>query len=273
MSDRLYRSLQSLILVLLGLFLLNKIVDGSVFWYINARFLPLTLIGAVGLIWLARSLLSELRLSSPGDSELRPVEIQSTPAHVHGHSPQTGPIDSGADHSDRAQRSPLTLLVLSVPLLLGVLVPARALGASAIDNKGISAVAPRRAASSGAPIQLELLPRERNVLDWVRAFNQAADATIYQDQPADLIGFIYHDPHLPSDQFLLARFTLTCCVADAAAVGVIVAWPQGDQLPINQWVRVQGPVQLGELDGNLIPLVEAASVEAVPEPAQPYLFN
>ncbi len=268
MSDRLYRSLQSLILVLLGLFLLNKIINGSVFWYINARFLPLTLIGAVGLIWLARSLLSQLQLTPTGGAE-----IQGTPAHVHGYSSRNGPVDFGADHSDHAQRSSLTLLVLAVPLLLGVLVPARPLGASAIDNKGISAVAPLRAASSSAPIQLELSPSDRNILDWVRAFNQASDAAIYRDQPADLIGFIYHDPRLPSGQFLLARFTLTCCVADAAAIGVIVAWPQGDQLPINEWVRVQGPVQLGELDGKPIPLIEAESLEAVPEPAQPYLFN
>lgn len=260
MSDRLYRALQSLVLVLLGLFLLNKIIAGSVFWYINARFLPLTVIGAVGLLWLARALLSEL--GEPEVPENRGVQVPE-PLQSHG---------SAAAHP-HAHGSPATLLILAAPFLLGVLVPARPLGASAIDNRGLSAVAPLRAASSDAPIQLEIAPTDRNVLDWVRAFNQAPDPSAYQGQPADLIGFVYHDPRLPPGQFLLGRFTLTCCVADAAAIGVIVAWPEADQLPTNAWVRVRGPVQAGELDGSLIPLVEAGAVDSIPEPPQPYLYN
>ena len=73
MLSRPYRAFQSLILVLLGLFLLNKIWNGTVFWYINERFLPLTLIGALGLIWLARALLIHLQTERSEDHE-----------HIHG---------------------------------------------------------------------------------------------------------------------------------------------------------------------------------------------
>lgn len=245
MSARLYRALQSLVLVLLGLFLLNKLLDGSVFWYINARFLPLTVIGALGLLWLARTLLVELQHSPPAGEE----------GHTHTH------------------RSPVALLIMLVPFLLGVLVPGRPLGASAIDNKGLASAAPLRAASSGAPLQLELAPTERTVLDWVRAFNQTPSPAEFAGQPADVIGFVYHDPRLSEGQFLLGRFTLTCCVADAAAIGVIVDWPDSERLPTNTWVRVRGTVQPAVLDGNRIPRIEAEALEVVPEPAQPYLYN
>lgn len=272
MSHRLYRALQSLVLVLLGLYLFNKLIDGSLFWYINVRFLPLTVVGAVGLMWLARTLLMELRT---GADTQRAGTGESTGHQRHDperHAALGSQTDGSVAHL-HPLRSPAALLILSIPFVLGVLVPARPLGASAVANKGISAVAPLRPASADTPLQLELAPTERNVLHWLRAFNQAADPNQYAGQPAELIGFVYHDPRLPAGQFLLGRFTLTCCVADAAAIGVIVEWPQAAGLPTNAWVRVTGTVQVGQLDGARIPLVKADALEAVPEPAQPYLYN
>jgi len=241
-GSRLHRSFQALILALLGLFLLNKLWNGTVLWYINSRFLPLTVIGAFGLLWLA---------------QVRLANLQST-----GEAEQT-----------HHESSPSTwgLLVLTLPILLGVLIPPAPLGASAVANRGFAAMAPARA--GGSPAQLEILPADRTVLDWVRAFNFAADPTAYVGEPADVIGFVYHDPRLAAGEFLLARFTLTCCVADAAAIGMIVRWPAAAELATNGWVRVQGPVQLGELEGRRMPVIGAQSVEAVPPPDQPYIYN
>lgn len=275
MSARLYRALQSLVLVLLGLFLLNKLLDGTVFWYINARFLPLTVIGAAGLLWLGRTLLFELRRGPEAAHENDTAAAQPPAPDAHDHA--SGRLHAHSHGADDAHphthRSPAALLIMIVPFVLGVLVPARPLGASAIDNKGLSSVAPLRAASSQAPLQLELASTERTVLDWARAFNQASNPAEYAGEPADVIGFVYHDPRLPEGQFLLGRFTLTCCVADAAAIGVIVDWPEAGQLPTNAWVRVRGTVQPGQLDGNRIPRIEAETLEFIPEPAQPYLYN
>ena len=149
--------------------------------------------------------------------------------------------------------------------------PARPLGASAIANRGINAVAP--APAGGTDAQLPLAPSDRNLLDWLRAFNQSTDPSQYVGQPSELIGFVYHDPRLPAGQFLLTRFMLTCCVADATAIGAIVEWPRAAELPTNGWVQIGGPVRVGELGGVQLPLIEAETVEAVPEPAQPYLYN
>ncbi len=277
MSQRLYRALQSLVLVLLGLFLFNRLIDGSLFWYINTRFLPLTLVGSIGLIWLARTLLVELQRESGEDGH--GTADQTSPAHGHQRAQRYRPDGEHTAHNPpwpahaHGRHSPAALLMLAIPVLLGVLVPARPLGASAIANKGLSTMAPLRVASADSPLQMELAPTERSVLDWLRAFNQVDDPSRYAGQPAELIGFVYHDPRLPAEQFLLGRFTLTCCVADAAAIGVIVNWPQAAELPTNGWVRVTGTVQVGQLDGSRIPLVLAASIEAVPQPAQPYLYN
>jgi len=72
--------------------------------------------------------------------------------------------------------------------------------------------------------------------------------------------------------FLVSRFAVTCCSADAMAIGLLVRWPEAASLESNAWVRVRGPVEVGSLRGNPTPLVAAASLEGVEAPAQPYLY-
>ncbi len=244
MTPRLYRSLQALILALLGLLLLNKAWNGTLFWYINARFLPLTMVGALSLLWLARARIGP--------------EANHAQQHDHDH--------------DAGHKSGWVLLILTVPLVLGLLIPAQPLGASAVANKGLAA-APLAAGSQASPLQLEMSPTDRTVLDWVRAFSYSSDPGVYLGQPADVIGFVYHDPRLVEGQFLLARFTITCCVADAAAIGIIVNWDEADSLPDNAWMRVQGFIEMGDLDGQRMPAIRAELLENVPPPDQPYLYN
>lgn len=70
----------------------------------------------------------------------------------------------------------------------------------------------------------------------------------------------------PADEFVLTRFIVSCCVADALSVQVrVVGAPPGFEE--DQWVRVSGtfyPV------GREI-VVDAASVRAIPQPQDPYL--
>jgi uncharacterized repeat protein (TIGR03943 family) len=163
------------------------------------------------------------------------------------------------------------LLVVALPVLLGVLIPAKPLGSSAIANRGVNITAPLTAGAA-QPAKLDLAPTDRNILDWIRAFNYASDPKSFAGQPADVIGFVYHDSRLAGEQFLAGRFTVNCCVADAMAIGVIVQWPDSKGLADNGWVRVRGSVQASEIDGRPIPLIIAESVEPVPPPEQPYLY-
>ena len=77
--------------------------------------------------------------------------------------------------------------------------------------------------------------------------------------------------------FMVARFTISCCVADASAVGMPVHWPQdaapSSALPESDaWVQVHGTFQLGEFGGNLFPILQADSLAVVAEPEHPYLY-
>jgi uncharacterized repeat protein (TIGR03943 family) len=209
MTPRAYRSLQALILALTAAMLFGKISSGTLFFYINARFLPLTLLGVAGLLWLAQALYGGHR---------------SAEGHTHDGE------EAGAAGGSHEARPPLrNLALLCIPLILGTIVPAQPLGSSAIATKGVSLSAPAPV-GGGSPIAIGVASEERTVLDWVRLFAESDDPSLYAGQPADVIGFVYPDPRLPAGSFLLARFTLACCVADAFAIGVAVDWPQAESL-------------------------------------------
>ncbi|HMN62037.1 MAG TPA: TIGR03943 family protein, partial [Anaerolinea sp.] len=246
-----YRTLQALILAGLGIFFLVRIGDGRILLYINQRFVFLVLLGAIGLLAIAQ------------------VVMRSRPAAEHD--------DLSAEehaHHDHAhdQRSGLALWVIALPLLVGVLLPARPLGSLAAATRGMNTNAPLTAGSAGGAQVNDLPSDQRSVLDWLRLFEQTSDPATLSGQAADVTGFIYHDIRLEGGQFMVARFSLTCCVADATAIGMVVAWPEAGKLPDNQWVRVRGPVETGQVEGKAVPLIRAQSVESIPQPEQPYLF-
>jgi uncharacterized repeat protein (TIGR03943 family) len=163
--------------------------------------------------------------------------------------------------------------MLALPVILGTFMPAQPLGSSALINKGLATTAPLRTNAEGSPLWIDVASEDRNVLDWIRAFNTAADPQTLSGQPAEVIGFVYNDPRLEQGQFLLGRFTLTCCVADAVAIGLIVEFPGTEFIPDNTWVRVRGPIRVGQLAGELLPRIEAETIEEIPLPEQPYLYN
>jgi uncharacterized repeat protein (TIGR03943 family) len=254
MSPRIYKTLQALILAGLGIFLLEKIWSGTLFWYISNRFWLLTLLAALGFLLLAQSILPKRK----------PPQTETEPAHTPEHSHDEDP--------DHVHAQPVWgLVVVALPIMFGLLIPAKPLGAAAIANKGVNTSAGLVAASAQA-VQLDIAPKDRNILDWIRAINAANDPNTINGEPADVIGFVYQDSRLGDGKFLVGRFTINCCVADALAIGMAVQWPDAQALPANSWVRVKGTVKATTADGQRLPLIVAESVETVPEPSQPYLY-
>jgi uncharacterized repeat protein (TIGR03943 family) len=232
-----YRLFQGLILIALSLFLAGKLIDGKLMLYINLRFLPLTIIGIALLAMLAQMV---FRNSRKLENEHQ----------THG--------------------SATNLLILLIPVLIGVLFPSRPLDSSAVDAKGVNASAPLIANSKST--QFETTADQRNILDWLRIFDYEKDLTPYLNQEAKVTGFVYHDDRLTKDQFLLSRFVISCCAADAFAIGIPIQWSGANSLQENIWVEVQGPVQATEFNDQKTPLVIANRVETIREPEQPYLF-
>lgn len=236
----------------LGAYFVYNIVSGNLANYINARFVWLNYIAAGLLLMLAVFGAFQL-LTADADADKNQ--------------------DSDVDYDrvlGRNQHQRITWAVLAtaaLPLLFGVMVPSQPLGAEAI-NGSIRTSNVQGASSSG----FSIAPEQRNVLDWLREFNTSQDYNSINGQPADVIGFVYTEPDYPAGHFMVARFTVSCCVADASAIAMPVEYNDIAALEQGAWVRVTGEVEAREFHGDIAPVIYNATVEVVDTPAHPYLY-
>jgi putative membrane protein len=86
-------------------------------------------------------------------------------------------------------------------------------------------------------------------------------------ETVDLVGFVIRYPDTPAGEFMLTRYIVTCCVADATIAQVRVVNVPPGAFAANEWVDVKGAIY--PLGREV--LVNATSVETVPRPEHPYL--
>ena len=159
------------------------------------------------------------------------------------------------------------LMIVAFPLLLALLIPSRSLGIEAITGGislnpvGVQGIA----AFSRSPL-------DRNILDWLRQFSRAPTPAAFNNEPVDVIGFVYREPDFAADDFMISRFTMSCCVADAYPIGMPSRFAGASAFPAGQWARVQGELTASDFGGEFLPVLIATSLEPVDEPEQPYLY-
>lgn len=199
-------------------------------------------------------------------------------------SDDAGPVDhdheAGHDHLDHAghghdhERAPAIGWLLLVPVLCIAVVPLRPLGADAVSGRTTNVVAAARSAESDlAEVPEPPTGGRIKVLDFVdRAIN---DPERPYTEPVTMVGFVVADPAVP-DGFVVARFVMSCCAADAQALGFTVVTDVPMPEP-DTWVEVVGlpdPAMAdvapeARAESTNIRLI-ATSVTPVPEPAEPY---
>lgn len=247
MPHRMNRSFQGLILLGLCIFFASKAANGQLTWYINVRFIPLTLFGIVFLAILAQTVFAEVRRSRQQDK------------------------DEEHDHHHEHEHSSTGLWIMLIPLLIGILIPPRPLDSSAFTSKGLNTNAPLVSADSSAQL-FETESEERNILDWLKLFNYNDDVAQFTDQKASVIGFVYFDESLGENQFYISRFVVSCCAADGFAIAIPVQWAELATLEQDSWVQVKGTIEPIVINDRNVPLLIADSIQSVPIPEQPYLF-
>jgi uncharacterized membrane protein YcgQ (UPF0703/DUF1980 family) len=85
-----------------------------------------------------------------------------------------------------------------------------------------------------------------------------------------LRGKVLKFPNLKEDEIVLYRMVITCCTVDGMPLGVLVMLPQKTNFENNEWVGVEGTIQLMPFNDklkNIDPLVAMVT----PEKIFPYL--
>lgn len=241
-------TIKALALMSLGLFLYSRFWNGNLFFYIHERFVWLIIFAAIGLVII-------------GGSYSYRANRQKSESHDHDH--------DGHRHSAFSWSS---IILLMLPVVLGLAVPPKPLGASAMVNRDVSM---ESLTSASAPDSSEVVSKpkgDRNVLDWLIDFRSVQDVTVFEDEAVNVVGFVYRDDRFSEQQFMVSRFVVSCCAADAAPIGLVVQWPNSAELPDDEWVTVKGPLRVETFAGEEMPIVIAESVTPTDIPERPYLY-
>ena len=150
-----------------------------------------------------------------------------------------------------------------LPVIAILALPPATLGAFAASRRSLSSglvgVAPNVAA--GGPVTLASVAAAGWSDEARRSLVERAGTGVTFE------GIIARREGQPADEFMLTRFIISCCVADALGVQVRVVGSPPGGFRTDEWVRVSGtfyPV------GREV-VVDAETVEHIPRPKSPYL--
>lgn len=203
------------------------------------------------------------------------------------------------DHHIPASTS-VNMIVYSlflIPIFAGILLPTATLNSEIVANRGTQTIEPSSqeeinstSDSNSAVIseqevrqeqgedmakklteQSEIVLDDENYVDVMRGVGQGEERLHGKDM--DFTGFVYKDPAMNDDEFLVARFVITCCLADAVVYAFHVSSEDAQLYEMDAWVRVKGELASNENTEGSDPYVKAAEVEEIPEPDQPYVYD
>lgn len=256
-TSRMQTAVKALLLIGLGLFLYSRIVNGTLFYYINERFAGFTVLAVFGLILVGLS----YRVQQPTPTE----QCEEAQGHAHDHTHRH------EHHHSHAIGWGGALLVL-LPIILGLVTPPQPLGAAALANRDIN-LATNNSALPAAVRQVEKTAEEKNIMDWWHDFRKLPDVnTALVGQSVRVSGFVYKDKRFGENHFLVMRFVVSCCVADANVLGLLVDGGKTTNLENDQWVEVAGVFASSDLPNWKLPIVINAQVVQAQPPNQPYLY-
>jgi uncharacterized repeat protein (TIGR03943 family) len=163
-------------------------------------------------------------------------------------------------------RSLVTLIVVLLPAVAILVLPPATLGSFAASRRSAVNAAVVREARLGPKVEIDLplvvsamrSPVTRDIL--AKLIERRGPRVTFE-------GFVTLDG-APQGGFVLSRFIIACCIADAVTAQIPVVGASAVGMTQDQWVRVAGDL---EISGDQIALV-ATDIEKIPQPEQPYLW-
>jgi uncharacterized repeat protein (TIGR03943 family) len=233
---------KGIVLRVIGLFGFVLWMRGSLPLYIHERFVWLVVAASIGLVWIGAVYHS------------RRARIAEQYHHHHGEFSWGG------------------LFLVLLPIIFGLTAPQAPLGSDALRNRTVSVESMPSLATPGNTRVLLTPNRKRTILDWVLLLLNDPESDALVGEQADVTGFVYHDEGMGAEIFLISRFVVSCCAADAVPVSLPVFWSGSDALENDQWVEVSGHFAIREIAEKRITILIADTVTLIDMPTMPYLY-
>lgn len=85
-------------------------------------------------------------------------------------------------------------------------------------------------------------------------------------------GFVYRDDTVAQGQFVLGRFAIQCCAADALPYGIIVEAAGEKKYVDDEWLTITGTLSKTTYDGNDVMLLKADEAVKIKPAKDPYVY-
>jgi uncharacterized repeat protein (TIGR03943 family) len=110
------------------------------------------------------------------------------------------------------------------------------------------------------------LPKEVTLLEIHKSFEKLIGSKIVSKGI-----YVEKAPGLPEGTWVVFRFLMICCVADAQPFAVLVRGPVPDGIKNEDWIQIEGVLEETKVEGQPAPVLNAKRISKVPEPTNPYL--
>ncbi|WP_028549484.1 TIGR03943 family putative permease subunit [Paenibacillus sp. UNC451MF] len=88
----------------------------------------------------------------------------------------------------------------------------------------------------------------------------------------ELTGFVYRQEEMKDNQFVVGRFSIQCCSADAAPFGVLVEYDRASTFADDSWVTVTGTIQKTNYNGMDIMMLKVEKIAKAEPSKSQYVY-
>lgn len=88
----------------------------------------------------------------------------------------------------------------------------------------------------------------------------------------ELDGFVYRQDNMKENQFVVGRFAIQCCSADASPFGVMVEYDRAKVLATDSWIHATGTIQKVTFNDTEIMALKLEKFEKIEEPKTKYVY-
>ncbi|MCG3083586.1 TIGR03943 family protein [Anoxybacillus sp. LAT_35] len=110
-----------------------------------------------------------------------------------------------------------------------------------------------------------------NYVSTLNFINEQIDTMI--GKRIEITGFVFRERDFTANEFVVARYGLTCCVADATVYGILVKTDEAAKWENDTWVKVEGIIDETTYRERFVPVIINPSVTIVNAPEQPYVYE
>lgn len=155
-----------------------------------------------------------------------------------------------------------------LPLTLALFITPSPLSSETALSRGASA---DLSVTQGRPALFGLKPEERSISDWVQLFNHDPEPSHYEGQKVNVEGLVVYDKETMQGYFLIARFVISCCAADARPITLPVQIAQSQEVP-EGWIELKGVISEGTVDGQRTAVIQMETAVSINDPENPYAY-